>query len=458
MSQCSFQIRPLPPAQHPARHRYFWLELAVICFLAGTPILQAEPAPSTNAAVRLDITFIERLSESMRTNHPALKAARHRTTAASEDVRAVPQWADPAFKVGGSMSSVRGGNPAEDGNLVYGLEQQLPVFGKERAARRLAEAEASLETERASLQFQLQRRDLSKALFELALQDRLIALGQEDLTWLEAQLKVAEARLLAGTGSQLETLRLQSERAMRTNLLGTEIRRGTEARATVNQLLGRSPESSFPLLTLPDIAQPIVVTPDLIRFATNTEPRLLVASRELRAAEARVESARKARLPDLAVGVEGRQFHGDAGFREGLFTVGFNLPWFNGKRYRAALTREKERQSALQLDRTSLELEVVTEIHQRIARIESARSEAWVLREDILPRTRQSVALTLAGWTSSRMEFREMMEARRLSVEGEAALARAIAMQWIEMSDLVLCCGLSDLEMLQELGAPKNRP
>lgn len=454
----STRKRSFPQAHSFAHPRKLWLEATFLCLIAGSAALRSEPATSTNTAVPLDIALIERMSESMRTNHPALKAARHRTTAASEDVRAVPRWADPEFKVGGSMSSARGGNPAEDGDLVYGLEQRLPIFGKERAARRLAEAEASVETERASLQFQLQRRDLSKALFELALEERLIVLGHEDLTWLETQLKVAEARLLAGTGTQLETLRIQSERAMRVNQLANGIRRGTEARATVNRLLGRPPEASLPTLELPNIAKPLVVTPDLLRFATNTEPRLMLAARELRAAEARVETARKARLPDLAVGVEGRQFHGDAGFREGLFTVGFNLPWFNGARYRAVLAREKERQSALHLDRAALELDVVTEIHQRIARIEAARSEASVLREDVLPRTQQSVALTVAGWTSSRMEFREMMEARRLLIEGQSALARAIALQWIEMSDLVLCCGLSDLEMLQELGAPQTRP
>jgi outer membrane protein TolC len=253
-------------------------------------------------------------------------------------------------------------------------------------------------------------------------------------------------------------LRLQNDRSRRTAQLATEASRREEARVTVNRFLNRDSSSPFPTLELPDIADALVLTTNLFRHATNTEPRLMVASREIRAAQARVEATRKSRLPNLAVGVEGRQFHGDGGFREGLFTVGFNLPWFNAARYRKEVGRDEARHSATRQEREALVQEVSSELHHRIAAIEAARREALVYRDELLPRSERAVQLALDGWMSSRMDAREMMDARRMQVEAQSMLARAIASQWIEMSDLVLCCGLSDLELLQQLGRPKPTP
>ena len=311
-----------------------------------------------------------------------------------------------------------------------------------------------MESQRAEVQFQTLRRDLSRALFELALADRAIALGEEDLRWLDTTLTVAEARLRAGTATQFEMLRLQNERARRASELITDRRRREDAAVTVNRLLARDPAAAFPALELPPVADPVAYTPGLVTFATNTEPRLLLAAREIRVAASRMEATRRSRLPDVSVGVEGRQFHGDGGFREGMFTVGFSLPWLNGGKYRRDLAREQERHVASQHDRDAMVLDVVNEIHHRTVSIDAARREALLYRDDILPRSEQALAVATAGWSSGKMEVRDVLEGRRLLVEARLALARAVAMQWSEMSDLVLCCGLSDLEMLQQLGRP----
>jgi hypothetical protein len=47
--------------------------------------------------------------------------------------------------------------------------------------------------------------------------------------------------------------------------------------------------------------------------------------------------------------------------------------------------------------------------------------------------------------------FMETMEARRQLLEAETAYARAVARQFETMLELVLCCGLGDLESLETL-------
>ena len=47
--------------------------------------------------------------------------------------------------------------------------------------------------------------------------------------------------------------------------------------------------------------------------------------------------------------------------------------------------------------------------------------------------------------------LRDVLEARRMVLEGRTMQARAVAEQYQMMADLVLCCGLGDLESLQML-------
>jgi len=161
----------------------------------------AEPklgVPATNV-VRLTPGYINQLADQMRSNHPALRSAVALTAAARAGTNAVRAWEDPMFKFGGSVAeSARGPDPAEDGNLLYGVEQRLPIFGKASAARAVAVAEAQTQASRVTWQFQSLRRDLARALFRAAASERLAEIGRQDLAWLETMVATAEERFRAG--------------------------------------------------------------------------------------------------------------------------------------------------------------------------------------------------------------------------------------------------------------------
>ena len=57
-----------------------------------------------------------------------------------------------------------------------------------------------------------------------------------------------------------------------------------------------------------------------------------------------------------------------------------------------------------------------------------------------------------ANWLSGRGMFNDVMESRRMWLEAQLLFARAVSAQYQAMSELVLCCGLGDLEALQLFG------
>ena len=123
-------------------------------------------APATNA-VGITPGLINQLAEEMRTNHPALRSAAARTQAAGANLRAVRTWEDPMVRLGGV--GARTDMRADEGDLIYGVEQKLPLFGKPQAARKVAAAEVAVEQANATYQFQLRRLELAKALFRTCL-------------------------------------------------------------------------------------------------------------------------------------------------------------------------------------------------------------------------------------------------------------------------------------------------
>lgn len=412
-----------------------------------------DPFTSGTNAIPLTTTYINRLMEELRTNHPAVRAAVARAQAANRNTNSVRVWEDPTFLFGGSVYSGKGMNPGEEGNLVYGIEQKLPLFGKAQAAQQLARTEAETEDARVTSQFQTLRRNLAEALFQLAGDDRALEIAARDLVWLDAMVATAEARLRSGGGNQVEVLRLLNDRAKRTDQLRTDSLRRDHSRLAINRLLNRELHSPLPQFNLPPVAGAVPYDSRLVDLAVANDPRLRVANREVRQAEARVTAARRSRLPDVGVGIDGRQYSGDGGFRQGTFMVNFSLPWFNEGRYRSDIARDRDRLHAAEFDAVDYQMSVREEVHHLTVNIDAARREALLYRDEIKPRSEQALASAHANWVAGPGMFNDVMEARRMLLESQSMYVSAVARQYQLMSELVLCCGLGDVEALESVGA-----
>jgi len=249
--------------------------------------------------------------------------------------------------------------------------------------------------------------------------------------------------------TQAELVALQNERARRADSLQTDRAKLGHERLTLNRLLNRELQGSWPDFELPPVAAPIPFNARLTELAIQFEPKLIVAREEKNQAVAATRLARRQRLPDVSVGVEGRQYGGDGGFREGMFTVSLNLPWFNRDRYRSEVRREEAKTRAVEADLVDMALSVQEDVHQLTVGIDAARREALLYRDEILPRTRQALASARAAWETSRGMLRDVLETRRMLLESQLMYARAVTEQYLLMAELASCCGIGDLEALQ---------
>ncbi|HWI58828.1 MAG TPA: TolC family protein, partial [Bacillota bacterium] len=310
----------------------------------------------SGAATPLVVTpaYISSLAEELRAKHPALQAAWARTNAAAANVQGVRNWEDPMARVGGMAA--REEFRASDGDIIYGAEQKLPLFGKPELARRVARAELATETANAEYQFQILRRELAKLAFATALATEVVSIGQQDLVWLETMVQTMENKYQAGQATLVEVLQLQNERAKRATQLQTDRDRLAHDQFSLNRMLNRDAAVPWPSLELPPLAPAVAYGPKLVDYALKYEPKLQMLRQQVKQAAAGVELTRRQRWPDVSAGVEARNYSGDGSFRQGVLIVSMNLPWVNAGKYRSDIKREEAKVTATEFDLADYEL------------------------------------------------------------------------------------------------------
>jgi outer membrane protein TolC len=420
--------------------------------LVSGGLLNVQAAEDAGSDV-ISTDYINSLVAEARTNNPSLKAADFRVLAATLNAEAVRTWQDPASLVEGSTFSPRGMNPAQEGDLAYGIEQKLPLWGRPKLTRRVAQAEASLRQADVLYRLQQLRRDISKELLAAALAERVVDIGEQDLAWLEATAKAVEARYRDGQALLADALQIQNELARRNDRLRTDRHLVVHEHFNLNRLLNRAVDSPWPPLRLPPPGPAVSYSAKLLSLALANEPKLKVMSQEIKQAEASAELTRRTRLPDVSFDVEGRQYSGDGGFREGDFMLRLSLPWFNGDKYRKDYDRDKAKQESAEQEREDQVWIVREELHHLSVEIDASRREALLYSGEITTRAAQVLTSRSSDWATGHGTFRDVLDARRMMLDSELMSARAVAEENQMLAELLLWSGLENLEALAALAS-----
>lgn len=413
----------------------------------------APPSRASEATntITLSGEYINEIAEIMRTNHPALRAAASRIRAANHATDAVRTWEDPELMLGGQFAEKE--MRADEGDILYGLQQPLPLFGKAAAMRSAAGAAAAVATSEADLRFQFMRRDLAAALFRAALSEHVVRAGEEDIAWLEALSSNARARYSAGDGTQMDVLRVENDLARRREEAKTDRRMREHELFGLNRFLNRPLDTPWKSLALPAPASAIHYNRQVVALALRFEPMVQVFRAQIDAAQAESEVARRNYRPEVNLGIEARNYSGNGDFRQAMLTLGVSLPWLNRSKYRADVARAESEREALERELADREIATHQEVHDLVIRIDDARRRALLNRNEIIPRTKAMLDSAHAAWLSGTGMTRDLLEIRRMLVEAELEYSRAVAEQYEAMAELVLCCGLGDLEALEMIGA-----
>jgi len=430
----------------------FPARITFLVFLSA-PLLGLRADDSAPAPNQVEITadFIDSLVVEAQGQNPALRAAAARTEAATAAVASVRTWDDPTASFGLWAPTSRGFQSSEEGNLIYGLDQRLPLFGRPDLKRKVAAANASREQLAAEYETQKLRLDIQIALNGLATAGREAEIAKQDLAWLDATLASVDHRYRVGQASQVDWLKIQTARAMAADGLETKEKERDHGVFALNRLLNRDLHTPWPRVAIPSIGPPIYYTAALVAAALAAEPQLRVLRQESASAQAAADLTRRQRLPDVNVGIEARQYSGDGGLREGTATVSFSVPWLNRGKYDNDWRRDQQRKRASDLEAEDQALSIREKLHHRVVDLDTARRQAALNQDQLIPLTRQTLDSAQAAWEHNLGSFQDILDAHRMLLANELALDHALTDQNMIFAEISFLTGSRDMGTLVAL-------
>ncbi|MES2595756.1 MAG: TolC family protein [Verrucomicrobiota bacterium] len=398
--------------------------------------LTAKAADSTPATPAL----IQRLAKEAATTHPSVQAAAARTQAAASAIGTIRLWEDPQLGLGVLFASNM--NRQGNGDIGAGIDQMLPRRGLFRAEKNRAAAE---QLALAAMQKQTANElglMVAQAVLELALSDEVIRLQAENVTWLETIVKTAEERAKNPDASATETLRLESELAVKRQMLASAHRQRGQFAITLNLLLGRPADAPWLPLSLPVQAQDHASATALKVRLERDNPALAALRHQIDAAQAESMAAREKRKPAFSVGVQVNTYsQGNLQDTMAMLNVKMTLPWLNRKAYQADIARADKLREAAQSDLAAQQRTLYTQLSAFITEARNSQQLVAAYVTEVVPKAGKTVESLQNAWVSSKATLLEVLDARRALLEAHMEHQRALATWQVALQNLTALTG-----------------
>jgi cobalt-zinc-cadmium efflux system outer membrane protein len=416
----------------------------LFCLLAvavGTPAAQP-PQPADGRA-------LDSIVEEVLSNNPTLKAANSAWQAAKERIPQARAWADPRIGFDQRVARFVGVPPNSFADEKLVAEQTLPISGKNRLRGDAATAEAAGQLEA------LRRKQLDAvakaraAFFRLANSYKQLEINRKNADLLRQFVEITRAKLSAGDQSQADVLSAETELAKLDESQFDFQRDISEAQTELNVLMNRRPNSPLDRPAELRFDPADLSLPNLEGLALLNRPELIVAERNVEAAQARLNAARKEWIPEPDFRIEGDRYNGasqvvselDAGFSIGL-------PWFNRAKYRAAIQENRLLLEAARHELDAARTETLGLVVDQFHRVETFHHHTELYEAKLIPLAQETVNAQRAGYESDRAGFLEILTAQETAQDVES-------MYWDHLMHYQ--SSLADLEALIGVDLPTTQ-
>lgn len=351
-------------------------------------------------------------------NSPALRAAFHRWVATVERIPQVTSLPDPMLGYGYFLEDFTARRAMEQ--HVFEISQTFPWFGKLKLrgdAASLAADAAAHEYEGVRLALFL---DIRRAYYELYQLGREIEITQDNLSLLQQFESVARAQFRVGGAAHADVVRAQVELGRMEDRLRQLEQLRRPAAARFNAVLGRAADA--PVVWPSQIAAERLDTDatQLEIHLARANPRLLALETEVERGRIQSDLARRDFYPDVTLG----GMYALRGDDPLLVSAMINVPIWRG-RYEAAVREARAGRITAAYSRKDQQNRLSADLHEALFDHDDAQRRIDLYRNTLLPKARESLQASLAGFQGGTTTFLALLDAERTLLEFELAASRA---------------------------------
>jgi outer membrane protein TolC len=366
-------------------------------------------------------------------NSPAVEASFYDWSASVETITVTRSLPDPQLTFQAYIQNVIT-------SLMPGFAWSIPGPGKLKARAGVAAAQSEgkyFTFESAVLQAAF---NLKRAYYQLGLLNEQLRLKRESLLLVEEQEHALRAQNVAGTASLADLLRVQtaSDRA-RTDLANLEDSRRSLLE-NFKAALGLTPGQADPPTPVHfEMGRENPDVDELLRVAFARNPQLAAMQADVRAAEAGIAVAYKERVPDFSLGLSV-----DVKASPWLYwpQAGMSLPVWRDK-IAAEIAGAKAEELAAQSRLKAAQIDLVVNFAGKTFAYRQTGRNLTLIENHLIPRVRQSLETTRAGYRAGTMNFSALTEAEQMLLELQLEAAQTRTDREIALADLsIMVAGL----------------
>ncbi|SDE64950.1 outer membrane protein, cobalt-zinc-cadmium efflux system [Massilia sp. PDC64] len=298
--------------------------------------------------------------------------------------------------------------------MTYSVSMPLELGGKRAARTRVAQADQA----NALVGVSIARADLTlrvtQAFITVVASERRARAAAERRELAGQAERVARLRVGAGKVSPIDEQRATAQRIGATVAAERAERAAKVAQANLARLIGATPPLAAVAPWFDDTGAAGEAN------GAGTSLSLAAADAHVAAASARVDAARRARIPDLTVSAGARRLN-ETNDHAAVLALSIPLPIFN--RGNADVARARAELDKAEADRSAVELELAETLASAQAEVDNARASAVAANGPELAAAREAARIARIGYAEGKFSQLDLIEAERsLSQTQEAAI------------------------------------
>lgn len=338
-----------------------------------------------------------------------------------------------------SVGSTAGGGAAVQRQTTLQLGQLIELGGKRSARIGLAAREKEL----AEWDYEASRisvlTSVTHAFIDVLVAQEMVAVTRQTATLVDQMQQSVGARVVAGVVSPIEETRAQvSAAAVRVEAERAE-RFLAAGRSRLASLWGRS-DAAFPGV-VGDLNRIVTLVPPIENLTARLgqNPDLARWTVEISRRQASLSLERSKRVPDVTLTGGYRQF---TDLKTAAYVLGasFSLPLFD--RNSGGIGEAQRRLNKAYEERRASEARAFAALAESYRALSSAHREVVVLRETILPGSRQAFEAVSEGYRLGKFGFLDVLDAQRTLISAETQYLRVVSEYHKAVADVERLIGM----------------
>jgi len=376
-------------------------------------------------------------------HNPMIQSAQAKWFAAKERIPQAAAWED--LRVGtnvvfGRFVSVPA-NAFTD--QMVSIEQMIPLSGKNRSKERVAAAEALGAFEEARRQELDVIAKAKASYYQISNFYQLLDINHADEASLVQSVDSTRTKFEVGTQGQADLLLAENERQKIIEARRDIEQKLSDQESALNVLMNRDP---FAALGHPVVngENSLPAPPERLRqLVLANRPEVRQAQTKVTAARAKLELAKRQWIPDPTVSLEAERYNAASQFVSQVGGgVSINIPWLNGKKYRAAEREAQGELSAAESDFVSAQTESLGLLRNQLQKIETLHHHLELYSDNLLPTARQTVASYQTDYEGDKATLLVLLSSQRNLRELETMYYQDLTDYRVALAELESLVGL----------------